>query len=78
MTANVGKRARAVMMSSVMPSAKKPCSGSVDMFVNGNTAIEGLSKPATAASALLFVPLASAEARAPRCLSAGGGAATSI
>ena len=33
----------AVMMSSVMPSAKYSCSGSPLMLVNGSTASEGLS-----------------------------------
>ena len=34
---------RSVMMSSVMPSAKYPCSGSPDMLSKGSTAMEGLS-----------------------------------
>ena len=34
---------RAVMMSSTIPSAKYSCSGSPLMFVNGNTAMDGLS-----------------------------------
>src|SRR5690349_5386739 len=33
---------RSVIKSSVMPSAKFSCSGSLDMLVKGNTAIEGL------------------------------------
>ena len=36
-------RLRAVMMSSTKPSAKYSCSGSPLMFVNGRTAMEGLS-----------------------------------
>src|SRR6266403_1711671 len=36
-------RDKEVMMSSAIPSAKYSCSGSPLMFVNGSTAIEGLS-----------------------------------
>ena len=36
-------RDSAVMMSSTTPSAKYSCSGSPLMFVNGRTAMEGLS-----------------------------------
>ena len=36
---------RSVMMSSVMPSEKYSCSGSPDMLSNGNTAIDGSSRP---------------------------------
>jgi hypothetical protein len=36
-------RESAVMISSTMPSAKYSCSGSPPIFVNGNTAIDGLS-----------------------------------
>ena len=38
------------MMSSTMPSAKYSCSGSPLMFWNGNTAMEGLSGSASAAT----------------------------
>ena len=38
------------MMSSTTPSAKYSCSGSPLMFVNGSTAIEGLSRDAEALS----------------------------
>jgi hypothetical protein len=40
-------RDSAVVMSSTIPSAKYSCSGSPDMFWNGNTAIEGLSGSAS-------------------------------
>jgi hypothetical protein len=43
MTKSQGIRDSAVVMSSTMPSAKYSCSGSPDMFWNGNTAIDGLS-----------------------------------
>src|SRR5438309_3554263 len=43
MTKSQRMRLRAVMISSTMPSTKYSCSGSPDMFWNGNTAIEGLS-----------------------------------
>ena len=39
----LGNRDSAVMMSSTMPSAKYSCSGSPLMFLNGSTAMEGLS-----------------------------------
>ena len=43
MTNSDGKRDSAVMMSSAMPSAKYSWSGSALIFVNGSTAIDGLS-----------------------------------
>jgi hypothetical protein len=44
MTNNFGVFDRAVMISSVKPSAKNPCLGSSLMFAKGSTAIEGLSR----------------------------------
>jgi hypothetical protein len=43
MTNSSRKRESAVRISSAMPSAKYSCSGSLDTFWNGSTAIEGLS-----------------------------------
>jgi hypothetical protein len=43
------RRDSAVVISSVIPSAKCSCSGSPLIFVNGRTAIEGVSVPAKAA-----------------------------
>ena len=50
MTKSQRKRDSAVMMSSMMPSAKYSCSGSPLMFWNGRTAIDGLSGSGRAAS----------------------------
>jgi hypothetical protein len=43
MTKRLLKRESSVMMSSVMPSAKYSCSGSLLMFTNGKTAMAGFS-----------------------------------
>src|SRR5438132_4489640 len=43
MTKSQRIRDSAVMISSTMPSAKYPCSGSPLILANGNTAIDGLS-----------------------------------
>ena len=41
MTGKVFQRERLVIISSVMPSAKYSCSGSLLIFMKGNTAIAG-------------------------------------
>ena len=50
MTKRFLKRDSSVMMSSVMPSAKYSCSGSLLIFINGKTAMDGLSAVALGAS----------------------------
>jgi hypothetical protein len=52
----------AVMMSSLMPSAKYSCSVSPLMFWNGSTAIEGLSGSASTGGPLTSVLPASRAA----------------
>src|SRR5207248_5394782 len=59
MTKSQRMRLRAVMISSTMPSTKYSCSGSPDMFWNGNTAIDGLSGSGSAAGWTAAVPAAS-------------------
>ena len=59
MTNSQRMRLSAVMISSTMPSTKYSCSGSPDMFWNGNTAIDGLSGSDSAAGWTAAVPVAS-------------------
>jgi hypothetical protein len=63
MTKSQRIRDSAVMISSTMPSAKYSCSGSPLIFVNGSTAIDGLSGSGSADGADADGLLAAATSR---------------